>query len=277
MRDLEKKISDWRHSMAQTSKHRPEALDELETHLRDEIQRLMRAGTAADEAFGLAASRLGPADAVCAEFQKLEEMRRAKWRPATFAQWACVVTGVVVALALTPRIGHGQMTLLLFSHVLTVTIGYVTMFIVGALAICHVLSDWFDRTGHPQTYHLRRTMFRLAVVSATLTGIGIVLGMIWAKENWGRYWAWDAKETGAVIVLVCAMLPIALRWFKPTSYNALAATGLLGNIGTAWGWFGANMLGKVNPMLVAFIASQCLILMAFVATTWLRKPQTLHD
>ena len=274
MRDLERQIREWRRSMAQTSKHRPEALDELETHLREEIDRLMRAGTAAEEAFKLAASRLGSPDAVSAEFQKLEQLRRAKWMPATLAQWGCVATGLVAALFIATRIGHGRMTLLLATHVLTVTIGYVMMFIMGGLAICHVLADWFHRTGPGQTYALRRTMFRLATISAVLTSIGVVLGMIWAKENWGRYWAWDAKETGAVIVLVCAVLTVAVRWLKPACYNALVITGILGNLGTAWGWFGANASRNVSPILIAFMASQCLLLTAFAATTFLRKPQT---
>ena len=28
---------------------------------------------------------------------------------------------------------------------------------------------------------------------------GLVFAMIWAKEAWGRYWAWDPKETWALI------------------------------------------------------------------------------
>jgi hypothetical protein len=213
-----------------------------------------------------------------AEFQKLEQLGRAKWMPATLAQWGCGAVALLVALFIATRIGHGRTTPLLATHVLTVSIGYVMMFIMGGLAICHVLADWFHRTDTGQTYALRRTMFRLATISAVLTSIGIVLGMVWAKDNWGRYWAWDAKEAGGVTVLVCAVLTGALGWIKPASHNAIVVMGILGNIGTAWGWFGMNAHGNFGPILVVFIASQCVLVVAFSATTLIRRrlrPQTL--
>jgi len=84
MRDMEKEIAEWRRGMRETSKHRPQALDELEAHLREEIERLVRSGTSSEEAFELAVAKLGPPGAVGAEFEKLEAMRGAKWKPATF-------------------------------------------------------------------------------------------------------------------------------------------------------------------------------------------------
>jgi ABC-type transport system involved in cytochrome c biogenesis permease subunit len=270
MRDLEKQISDWRRSMAKASKERPEALDELETHLREEIDRLVRAGTSADQAFDLAMSRLGTPAALGAEFDKLAQMRRAKWKPATLAQWACLAIPVFVLLWLVPRIGDGRMTLLLASHVLSVSIGYVTMFIIGGLAICYVFADWLQRTGPSQRYALHRAIIQLATISAVLTTIGTVLGMIWTKQNWGRYWAWDPKESGAAIVLLCALVTMAFARFKPASCRALVLMAITGNIGTAWGWFGANAEGTF-PLLTAFIASQCLILLAFSATALRRS------
>jgi hypothetical protein len=271
MRDLEKQISDWRHSMAKASKERPDALDELETHLREEIDRLIRAGTSADQAFDLAMSRLGTPAALGAEFDKLAQMRRAKWKPATLAQWACLAISVLAFLWLVPRIGDGGMTLLLASHVLSVTIGYGTMFIIGGLAICYVLADWFQRTGPSQRHALHRAIIRLAAISAVLTTIGTVLSMIWAKQNWGRYWAWDPKESGAAIVLLCALAIIAFAWFKPASHRALVLMAITGNIGTGWGWFGTNAGGTFPLLLTAFIASQCLILLAFSATALRRS------
>ena len=257
--------------MAKASRERPEALDELETHLREEVDCLVRAGTAADQAFDLAISRLGTPAALSAEFDKLEEMRRAKWRPATLAQWACLAVSVFVFLWMVYRVDHGIMTLLLASHVLAVLIGYVTMFIIGGLAICYVFAGWFQRTGPSQRYALHRAILRLSAISAVFTTIGTVLGMIWAKQNWDRYWAWDPKESGAVIILACALVTIALARFKPASHCALVLMAITGNIGTAWGWFGTNA-GGAFPLLAAFIASQCLILLAFSATA-LRRPE----
>lgn len=271
MPDLEKQIAEWRRSIATASKHRPDALDEFEIHLREEIDRLIRAGTSSEQAFDLAAAKLGSATALSAEFKKLEEMRRAKWKPTTLAQWACIAIAVLVFLFLVPRIGHGRMTLLLASHVLSITIGYVMMFIIGGLAICYVLAEWFNRTGPSQRYALRRTVLRLATISAVLTSIGIVLGMVWAKQNMGRYWDWDPKETGGAVVLLSAVMTGALGWLKPTSYNGLIIMGILGNIATAWGWFGVNAGTHSNPLLLVFIVAHCLLLATFFATTQMKR------
>src|SRR5688572_14759809 len=164
MRDLEKKIAEWRRNMAKSAGQRVEPRDELETHLREEIERSARTGTSPEQAFELAVSKLGSADALRAEFHKLDQMRGAKWKPATFAQWACLAVGVLGAVVILPRIGQGRMTVLLTSHVLAVTIGYSTMFIVGGLAMCYVFAEWFQGTGPSQRYALRRTVFQLAAV-----------------------------------------------------------------------------------------------------------------
>lgn len=271
MRDFEKQNADWRRSITKALPHRSEAFDELEAHLRDEIDTLIRSGTSPEQAFDLAVCKLGQPSAIDAEFDKLEQLRRPRWKPATLARWACVAIALLTLLFLVPRIGQGRMTLLLASHVLSVTIGYSTMFVIGGLAIYYVLAEGFRRTGPSQRYALGRTILQLGTISAVLTSVGIVLGMIWAKQNWGRYWAWDVKETGGAVVLLCALITVGLARFKPASYRALVPMAIIGNIGTAWGWFGANA-GTAFPFLTAFIASQCLLLLAFFGIL-LRQPE----
>jgi hypothetical protein len=262
MRDLEKQIADWRKSMAKATGHRPEALDELELHLRDEIDRLRRAGAADTDAFQTAVSSIGSPSALGAEFGKLALARRAKWKPVTIAQVLCLGLAVLAAVVLTARIGDGRMTVLLASHVLVVTVGYATMFIMGGVGISYVLASWFGQTGPTQRYALQRATFQFATLSAVLTFIGIVLGMIWAKENLGRYWAWDPKENGGLLVVSCALIALAVRWFRPVSSGAIAFITILGNIGTAWAWFGANTGFQPSAALIAFTASQCILLAA---------------
>ncbi len=32
------------------------------------------------------------------------------------------------------------------------------------------------------------------------TMFGTILGGIWADQSWGRFWGWDPKENGALLV-----------------------------------------------------------------------------
>lgn len=41
-----------------------------------------------------------------------------------------------------------------------------------------------------------------------MLGIGIILGAMWANVSWGRYWAWDPKETWAFVTMMLYSIPL---------------------------------------------------------------------
>lgn len=51
--------------------------------------------------------------------------------------------------------------------------------------------------------------------------IGTFLGGVWANESWGRYWAWDPKETWALISIIVYAIVLHLR-FVPALNNLYA-------------------------------------------------------
>ena len=69
--NLEKAIADWRRQMQSAGLKNSDALNELESHLREEIQQQMQAGLAAQQAFEAAATHIGGAQALNTEFAKL--------------------------------------------------------------------------------------------------------------------------------------------------------------------------------------------------------------
>ena len=44
-----------------------------------------------------------------------------------------------------------------------------------------------------------------------ILSIGTFLGGIWANESWGRYWAWDPKETWALISIIVYAIVLHMR------------------------------------------------------------------
>lgn len=70
MPDLEKRIAEWRKRMAAGGVKTPAVLDELESHLREEIEQQMRVGANEERALANATQKIGPADALKAEFRK---------------------------------------------------------------------------------------------------------------------------------------------------------------------------------------------------------------
>jgi hypothetical protein len=80
MFDLEKEIAKWRENVAQAGVQRLEVLDELESHLRDDVGEQIRSGIEPERAFEAAAERIGRAGALETEFKKVGGLKEAQNR-----------------------------------------------------------------------------------------------------------------------------------------------------------------------------------------------------
>jgi ABC-type transport system involved in cytochrome c biogenesis permease subunit len=73
--------------------------------------------------------------------------------------------------------------------------------------------------------------------------VGTILGGIWADQSWGRFWGWDPKENGALIIVLWNALILHARWGGLVKQRGLMCLAVFGNVVTSWSWFGTNMLG----------------------------------
>lgn len=71
MFDLEKAISDWRRRMLAAGIETPVPLDELESHLREEIERQLKLGLNEQIAFEISVRRVGQPEMLKGEFKKI--------------------------------------------------------------------------------------------------------------------------------------------------------------------------------------------------------------
>lgn len=70
MFDLNQALTEWRQQMSASGLTDPVVLDELESHLRDDVEEQMRGGTPADQALIAAIERLGRPAALRREFHE---------------------------------------------------------------------------------------------------------------------------------------------------------------------------------------------------------------
>ena len=80
MPDLEDSIRDWRRQMRAAGIKSPVPLDELENHLREDVEQRMKSGASAQGAFDAAVQRIGHASTLKAEFAKVGEVMSARQR-----------------------------------------------------------------------------------------------------------------------------------------------------------------------------------------------------
>ncbi|MGD1086161.1 MAG: cytochrome c biogenesis protein CcsA, partial [Verrucomicrobiota bacterium] len=132
----------------------------------------------------------------------------------------------------------------LSTHVVVVTLGYASMFVAGLLAVIYILRGFFTRSLTPE---LGRTLARMVygiVCFATLFSfVGTILGGIWADQSWGRFWGWDPKENGALLIVLWNAVILHARWGGMIRERGLMVLAVVGNIVTSFSWFGVNMLG----------------------------------
>jgi ABC-type transport system involved in cytochrome c biogenesis permease subunit len=132
----------------------------------------------------------------------------------------------------------------LATHVTCVTLGYVATFVAGVIAWIYIIGGMFTKALGGQTgRHIAGMMYGTLCFATLLSFTGTVLGGIWADQSWGRFWGWDPKENGAVLIVIWNALILHARWAGIIKGRGMAILAVIGNMWTAWSWFGTNQLG----------------------------------
>ena len=166
----------------------------------------------------------------------------------------------------------------LATHVVIITFGYSAIFLAGALAILFVLLGVFSSRFNKDTARSLSAMVYGIICFGTLFSlVGTILGGIWADQSWGRFWGWDPKENGALMIVIMGAIYLHARWGGICKDRGLMALAIWGNIITAWSWFGTNMLpvglhsyGRMDSAyawLIGFVLVQ-LVLTATALLPW---------
>jgi ABC-type transport system involved in cytochrome c biogenesis permease subunit len=172
----------------------------------------------------------------------------------------------------------------LATHVVIITLGYSAMFLAGILATVFILRGLFSRNLTASAgKNLTRAVYGILCFATLFSFVGTVLGGIWADQSWGRFWGWDPKENGALLIVIWCAVMLHARWGGLVRERGLMAMAVFGNIVTAFSWFGVNMLGvglhsygfmeKAFWWLQAFNATQvALIILAMLPKRFWRSP-----
>jgi ABC-type transport system involved in cytochrome c biogenesis permease subunit len=159
----------------------------------------------------------------------------------------------------------------LATHVVAVTLGYASTFVAGFLGIFFILFGFFTKNLKTEMGKSMSKMVYGIICFATLFSfVGTILGGIWADQSWGRFWGWDPKENGALIIVIWNAAILHARWGGMVRERGIMNFAVFGNIVTSFSWFGVNMLGvglhsygfmdKAFFWLMFFIVSQLIII-----------------
>jgi ABC-type transport system involved in cytochrome c biogenesis permease subunit len=233
---------------------------------------------------------------------------------AVFIGWGCVILGMVFESIYRLGIGNiigaglGAITLgishllagdgdtfkvlqavldtqfWLATHVVCITLGYSTTFLAGALGLYYVLSGIVTTRVTPEaSKDLSRMIYGTVCFGIFFSFVGTVLGGLWADDSWGRFWGWDPKENGALLIVLWNAILLHAHWDKMVGPRGLAVLAVGGNVITSWSWFGVNELSVglhaygftegVWATLWGFLLTQAVVMIAgaFLPTEFWRS------
>jgi hypothetical protein len=134
------------------------------------------------------------------------------------------------------------MNFLLYAHVFTVVVGYVTMFVIGGLGICRVVYQSCQALSSQRRQSLGRAVYWFNRIALVMVIAGYLLGTLVCKQMFGRYWLWDAREIGALGVISWLVALVAMQRFGRQDGRGTMLVSIGGNIIVSLAWFGANLL-----------------------------------
>ena len=232
---------------------------------------------------------------------------------AVFIGWACVILGLIIEAVYRIGIGNivasvsGFMTLLiahflagdgdtlemmqavldtkfwLATHVVVINLGYSATLFAAGLAVLFILRGVLGSSFEQEMEKtFGRMIYGILCFALLMSFTGTVLGGLWADDSWGRFWGWDPKENGALLIVLWNALILHARWGGMIKARGIAVTAVFGGVVTGWSWFGVNQLGvglhaygftdSTTFWLILFAASQLAIMgMGMLPRSWWRS------
>lgn len=133
----------------------------------------------------------------------------------------------------------------LSTHVPLINLGYAACMVASLIAMIYFIQRLFGKikTGDADARFLTRVSYGFIGAGLILSLVGTVLGGVWANYSWGRFWGWDPKENGALmIVLMCLVILHARLGGYIREIGMHCCNLVLGGI-VVFSWFGVNQLG----------------------------------
>ena len=133
----------------------------------------------------------------------------------------------------------------LASHVTTIVVGYGAGLFASALGHVYVLARGLRLKRNSPAFFgdLARVIYGVLAFCLVFTLIGTVLGGVWASQSWGRFWGWDPKENGALLIVLWSLAVLHARRGGYIRRDGLALSAIVLGMIVVFAWWGVNALG----------------------------------
>ncbi len=167
----------------------------------------------------------------------------------------------------------------LMTHVICITLGYGTCLLASVTAHYYLI----QKIRNKDTKEIFTTIKTLSIFSLLLVTVGTILGGLWADQSWGRFWGWDPKENGALLIVLWLIWGLHGHLTQHLNRMGFVIGMALLSIIVVLAWFGVNLLsiglhsyGFISGVAWG-IALFCVFEMALIGALWLLPKWKKHE
>ena len=133
----------------------------------------------------------------------------------------------------------------LSTHVICITLGYSSGLLSAILSCGYVLMRGLNLDGENKELRrsLTKAVYGCICLTVFLSLVGTVLGGIWANYSWGRFWGWDPKENGALMIVLWTLAILHARIGGIIKDWGLHLAAMFTACVVAFSWWHVNFLG----------------------------------
>jgi len=130
----------------------------------------------------------------------------------------------------------------LSTHVTTVTMGYAAGLLAALLAHVYIFGRLFGGSAD-FLQGVGRMIYGTVCFGLLFSVVGTILGGVWANDSWGRFWGWDPKENGALLICLVEIAILHGRMAGWLRHYGMALASIFLGVVVAFSWWHVNQLG----------------------------------
>ncbi|MBL8994298.1 MAG: cytochrome c biogenesis protein CcsA, partial [Spirochaetia bacterium] len=131
----------------------------------------------------------------------------------------------------------------LSTHVIAINLGYAGVVFSGVVGHVYFVLALRKGTDPERLKEVFKLTYGVQAFGLLFSFTGTMLGGVWADQSWGRFWGWDPKENGALLIVLWGAILFHARfagWIRDIGF---AAGSVIGIMVVMMAWFGINLLG----------------------------------
>ncbi len=167
----------------------------------------------------------------------------------------------------------------LATHVTSITLGYAAGLLASAMGHAWLVM-WAlgkKRSNPKLMREVKNMMYGVLCFALLFSVVGTILGGVWANDSWGRFWGWDPKENGALLICLSQLAILHARLGGLLKDLGLVLATIFGGMIVAFSWWHVNLLGVglhsygftdgvLGYLTLFYVLEVCVIAIALVSS-----------